>query len=79
MQAIGHQVVGSKNSHEDVKLMYEMFFGRKAASIKGVLKGHLGSIKTKQVLSRIFQVLFVRPFKACYMLPNDIKLEFVIM
>ena len=59
MQAIGHQVVGSKNSHEDVKLMYETFFGRKAASIKGVLKGHLGSIKTKQVLSQIFQVLFV--------------------
>lgn len=58
MQAIGHQVVGSKNSHEDVKMMYEMFFGRKAASIKGELKRHLGSIKTKQVLSRIFQVYY---------------------
>ena len=57
MQAIGHQVVGGKNrSHGDVKMMYEVFFGRKAVHVKGKLKGQLGSVETKQILSHIFQV-----------------------
>ena len=57
MQAIGHQVVGGKNrSHGDVKMMYEVFFGKKAVHIKGKLKGQLGSVETKKILSHIFQV-----------------------
>lgn len=57
MQAIGHQVVGGKNrSHGDVKMMYEVFFGRKAVHVKGKLKGQLGSVETKEILSHIFQV-----------------------
>ena len=59
MQAFGHQVVGSESqSHEDVQLMYEKFFGGEAVSIKRVLKKKLGSIKTRQVLSNIFQVCY---------------------
>lgn len=35
MQAIRHQVVGSENKgHEDVKLMYEKFFGGKAVRVR---------------------------------------------
>ena len=57
MQAIGHQVVGSKDkSHEDVKLMFEKFFGGQAANVKRKLKKELGSTTTKHVLTRIFQV-----------------------
>ena len=57
MQAMGHQVVGSNNqSHEDVKLMYEKFFGGQAASVKRVLKKDIGSIPTRRMLSKIFQV-----------------------
>ena len=58
MQAIGHQVVGCKDSsHEEVKLMYERFFGGQAANVKKVLKKEFGPIKTKFMLSRIFQVI----------------------
>ena len=57
MLAIGHQVVGSKDkSHEDVKLMFEKFFGGQAANVKRELKRELGSTTTKHVLTRIFQV-----------------------
>ena len=57
MQAIGHQVVGSESqSHEDVKLMYEKFFGTEAVSIKRVLKKRFGPLQTRQLLSQIFQV-----------------------
>ena len=57
MQAMGHQVVGSNNaSHEEVKLMYEKFFGGQAASVKRVLRKDIGSIQTRRMLSKIFQV-----------------------
>ena len=57
MQALGHQVVGGEDkSHEDVKLMYERFFGGEAVNLKRALKKELGSIQTRQLLSRIFQV-----------------------
>ena len=57
MQAMGHQVVGSNNeSHEEVKLMYEKFFGGQAASVKRVLRKDIGSIQTRQLLSKIFQI-----------------------
>lgn len=57
MQAMGHQVVGSdRKSHEDVKLMYEKFFGGQAASVKRVLRKHLGSIEARRMLSELFQV-----------------------
>ena len=57
MQAIGHQVVGSENkSHEDVKLMYERFFGGEAVRIKRELKKKMGAIQARAVLHRIFQV-----------------------
>ena len=60
MQALGHQVVGSEDkSHEDVKLMYEKFFGGEAVNLKRALKTGLGSFRTKQLLSQIFQVLTV--------------------
>ena len=57
MQAMGHQVVGSNNkSHEEVKLMYEKFFGGQAASVKRVLRKDIGSVQTRRMLSQIFQV-----------------------
>ena len=57
MQALGHQVVGSEDkSHDDVKLMYEKFFGGEAVKLKRALKKELGSTQTRQLLSRIFQV-----------------------
>ena len=57
MQAMGHQIVGSDcKSHEDVKLMYEKFFGGQAASVKKVLRKELGSIRTRRMLSGLFQV-----------------------
>ena len=57
MQVIGHQVIGSEDkSHEDVKLMYEKYFGGEAVKVKRVLKKELGLIKTRQILSQIFQV-----------------------
>ena len=57
MQVIGHQVIGSEDkSHEDVKLMYEKYFGGEAVKVKRMLKEELGSIKARQVLSQIFQV-----------------------
>ena len=59
MQAIGHQVVGSENkSHEDVKLMYEKFFGGEAVRVKRELKKQMGLIQARAVLHQIFQVLF---------------------
>ena len=59
MQAIGHQVVGSKDrSHEDVKLMYDRFFSGKAVNIKRTLKKVFGPVKTKLILSQIFLVCF---------------------
>ena len=58
MQVIGHQVVGSEHSsHEDVKLMYEKFFGGEAVKVKRALKKGLGgSIKARVMLNHIFQV-----------------------
>ena len=57
MQAIGHQVVGSENkSHEEVKLMYERFFGGEAVKVKRELKKQMESIQARAVLHRIFQV-----------------------
>ena len=57
MQALGHQVVGSEHrSHEEVKLMYDRFFGGEAVRIKKVLKKELGSINTRVMLNNIFQV-----------------------
>ena len=59
MQAFGHQVVGSEDkSHEDVKLVYEKFFGGEAVKLKRALKKELGSFRTKQMLSQIFQVYY---------------------
>lgn len=61
MQVIGHQVVGSEDkSHEDVKLMYEKYFGGEAVKVKRALKEELGSIKARQVLSQIFQVSLLK-------------------
>ena len=66
MQAIGHQVVGSKDkSHEDVRLMFEKFFGGEAANVKRELKKELGLTTTKHVLSKIFLVCYYR-FCMCY-------------
>ena len=68
MQAIGHQVVGSEDkSHEDVKLMYEKFFGGEAVNLKRALKTELGSFRTKQLLSQIFQVYYsmTKPLNEC--------------
>ena len=57
MQAIGHQVVGSEDkSHEDVKLMYERFFGGEAVRVKRVLKKQMGSIQARALLHQTFQV-----------------------
>ena len=57
MQAMGHQVVGSdRKSHEDVKLMYEKFFGGQAIRLKRILRKELGSIQIRRMLSKIFQV-----------------------
>ena len=57
MQAMGHQVVGSNNeSHEEVKLMYEKFFGGQAVTVRRVLSKDIGSIPTRRMLSKIFQV-----------------------
>ena len=57
MQAMGHQVVGSDcKSHEDVKLMYEKFFGGQAVIVRRVLRKDLGSIQARRMLSKIFQV-----------------------
>ena len=57
MQAIGHQVVGCEDkSHEDVKLMYERFFGGEAVRVKRVLKKQMGSIQARAMLHRTFQV-----------------------
>ena len=68
MQAIGHQVVGSKDkSHEDVKLVFEKFFGGEAANVKRVLKKDLGLTTTKRVLSQIFLVCYCR-LHMCYIL-----------
>ena len=62
MQAIGHQVVGSKHrSHEEVKLMYDRFFGGEAVRIKKVLKRELGSIDTRVMLNELFQVYITKP------------------
>ena len=62
MQAIGHRVVGSKHrSHEEVKLMYDRFFGGEAVRIKKVLKRELGSIDTRVMLSKLFQVYITKP------------------
>lgn len=57
MKAVGHQVVGSGSaSHEDVQMMYARFLGGESASVKKLLKEQLGSIKTRKMLSQIFQV-----------------------
>ena len=57
MQALGHQEVGSEDkSHDDVKLMFDKFFGGEAVKLKTALKKELGSIQTRQLLSQIFQV-----------------------
>lgn len=58
MRIIGHQVVGSMDkSHEDVKMMFEKFFGGEAVRIsKALRRGRLGSIKTSKLLSHIFKV-----------------------
>ena len=57
MKAVGHQVVGSGSaSHEDVQMVYARFFGGESASVKKLLKEQLGSIKTRKMLSQIFQV-----------------------
>ena len=61
VKAIGHQVVGSSSrSHEDIQLMYSRFFGGETASVKKLLKEHLGSIRARKMLSQIFQVLYFR-------------------
>lgn len=58
MQLMGHQVVGSVDkSHEDVKLMYEKFFGGQAVNIKAALKEEFTSIKTRKLLTQIFKVV----------------------
>ena len=58
MQVIGHQVVGSEHkSHEDVKVMYEKFFGGEAVKVKRMLKKGLGgSIEAREMLNHIFKV-----------------------
>jgi len=58
MQVIGHQVVGSEHkSHEDVKVMYEKFFGGEAVKVKRMLKKGLGgSFQARVMLNQIFQV-----------------------
>ena len=59
MQIMGHQVVGSTDkSHEDVKMMFERFFGGDAVRIRRALRKELASIKTRKLLSNIFQVDF---------------------
>ena len=57
MQTLGHQVVGRNNAtHEDVRLMYENFFGGKAVRVKKALKSKIGLIPARKLLSNIFQV-----------------------
>ena len=59
MQTMGHQVVGSKEkTHEDVKLMYEKFFGGESQKIKKSLRKtlSLSPVQAKKLLSEIFQV-----------------------
>ena len=59
MQATGHLAVGSdEDRHTDVQDMYVQFFSGDAVNIKRALKGELGPIKAKAVLSQIFQVYY---------------------
>ena len=58
MQIMGHQVVGSMDkSHEDVKMMFERFFGGEAARIRKALRQELTSLAIKKLLSQIFKVV----------------------
>jgi len=59
MQIMGHQVVGSLDKgHEDVKMMYEKFFGGETVHIRRALKKELSSIKIRKLLSQIFKVMY---------------------
>lgn len=66
MQVLGHQVVGSNDiSHENVKQMYEKFFGGESVQMKRVLKTKFQSFKARQMLSQIFQVYSAINFINC--------------
>lgn len=66
MQTFGHQVVGRNHAtHEDVRLMYEKFFGGEAVSIKRALKKKIGLIPARKLLSNIFQVAIYTSVRYC--------------
>ena len=66
MQAFGHQVVGRNHAtHEDVRLMYEKFFGGEAVKIKRALKKKIGLIPARKLLSNIFQVAIYASVRYC--------------